>query len=79
MRASEQYTRRTLKADIVDTSATFLGFNITLKTAAIGVVLVVLLTVLEGIRNERCTNNIAACLRLCDMEAVEDSIDLVSL
>ena len=65
--------------DTVDTSAISLGFGITLETAAIRIVLVVLLTVLNGIGNKRCANDIVARLRLCDVEAVEDNIVLVSL
>ena len=76
---SERNVRRTLKADIVDAGATFLGLDIALETAAVGVVLVVLLAVLDGIGNKGCANDIVARLRLCDVEAVEDGIDLVSL
>ena len=75
----ERDGRHTLQADVVNTSASFLGLDVALETTTVGVVLVVLLAVLDGIGDERSANDVVACLGLRDVEAVEDGVDLVSL
>lgn len=69
---------RTLEVNVVDTRTALFGLDITLQLPTVGVFLVVFLPVLDNIRDERLSDNFITSLRLCNVQTVEDRVDLVA-
>ena len=69
----------TLEVDVVNSRATLVGLDVTLKTPPLGILLIVLLAALDRVRDERRANDVVARLGLRDVETVEDRVDLAAL
>ena len=71
--------QHTLEVDIVHASTALFQLHVALESATLRIGLVVLLALLDNVRNEGRTDDVIARLGLCDMQAVEDCVDLVAL
>jgi len=72
-------SRLTLHAEVVNTGAALLGFDVTLQRSSLRIIPIVLLPLSDGIRDERLADNIISRLGDGNMDPVRDRVDLAAL